>query len=178
MSPFLSILRRSLWLVLLAAIGGSIYAWWRDRSTATPPDTPQWPPLDGDSPATSSSPAGAPPARSAAVSGAATASATASRADAPKSTTATTATTTADRPAPSVVNALVDAPDARPAGSGQTWVEPEADGSCPDGYPIKANDNSGIFHIPGGRFYGRTKAERCYASADDATADGYRQAKS
>ncbi len=31
--------------------------------------------------------------------------------------------------------------------------------------------------MPGGRFYERTKAERCYQSADAALADGYRQAK-
>ena len=57
-------------------------------------------------------------------------------------------------------------------------LAPEDDGSCPVTHPIKANDNSGIFHVPGGRFYDRTKAERCYASADGAIADGYRQAKS
>jgi len=60
-------------------------------------------------------------------------------------------------------------PDAR-------WVPP-VDGNCPDGYPLKANDNSGIFHAPGGRFYARTVAERCYANAEDAIADGYRPAK-
>lgn len=56
------------------------------------------------------------------------------------------------------------------------WVAP-VDGGCPEGYPVKANDNSGIFHVPGGRFYQRTVPERCYATADDALADGYRQAK-
>jgi hypothetical protein len=59
---------------------------------------------------------------------------------------------------------------------GRTWVEP-IDGACPDGYPIKANDNSGIYHVPGGRFYARTAPERCYASTEDAEADGYRAAK-
>ena len=54
---------------------------------------------------------------------------------------------------------------------------PPVDGACPDGYPIKANDNSGIFHVPGGRFYERTVPERCYADAADAEADGYRRAK-
>ncbi len=54
---------------------------------------------------------------------------------------------------------------------------PPVDGQCPDGYPIKANDNSGIFHVPGGRFYERTVPERCYADAHDAEADGYRRAK-
>ena len=56
------------------------------------------------------------------------------------------------------------------------WVVP-VNGDCPDGYPVKANDNSGIYHVPGGRFYDRTVAERCYANADDALADGYRPAK-
>jgi hypothetical protein len=54
---------------------------------------------------------------------------------------------------------------------------PPVDGGCPAGYPLKANNNSGIFHVPGGRFYDRTVAERCYANAEDAIADGYRQAK-
>lgn len=58
-----------------------------------------------------------------------------------------------------------------------TWVEP-VDGTCPLSHPVKANDNSGIFHVPGGRFYDRTKAERCYATPDAATSDGYRAAKS
>jgi hypothetical protein len=56
------------------------------------------------------------------------------------------------------------------------WVPP-IDGGCPDGYPIKANDNSGIFHVPGGRFYDRTVPERCYATIESALADGYRPAK-
>ncbi len=58
----------------------------------------------------------------------------------------------------------------------RAWVEP-IDGACPDGYPIKANDNSGIYHVPGGRFYERTAPERCYATAEGAEADGYRAAK-
>ena len=57
-----------------------------------------------------------------------------------------------------------------------TWVLP-IDGACPPGYPIKANDRSRIYHVPGGRSYERTVAERCYANTDDAAADGYRAAK-
>ena len=68
----------------------------------------------------------------------------------------------------------VAATDAEPAG--QRW-KPPVNGDCPDGYPLKANDNSRIFHSPGGRFYARTVAERCYANADDAIADGYHPAK-
>jgi hypothetical protein len=56
------------------------------------------------------------------------------------------------------------------------WVKPD-DGECPAGYPIKVNADSGIYHVPGGRFYSRTAADRCYATAEDATADGYRPAK-
>ena len=56
------------------------------------------------------------------------------------------------------------------------WVAPR-DGECPKGYPVKANDNSGIYHVPGGRFYARTVPERCYANPADAIADGYRPAK-
>lgn len=63
-----------------------------------------------------------------------------------------------------------------PPNTVRAWVEP-TDGTCPATHPIKLNENSGIFHVPDGRFYDRTKADRCYASADDAMADGYRQAK-
>ena len=84
---------------------------------------------------------------------------------------ATTATTKTG------ANALVDSPDGRSDAATGSRLAPKADGSCPDSHLIKANDNSGIFHVPGGRFYDRTKAERCYASAADAVADGYRPAK-
>jgi hypothetical protein len=57
-----------------------------------------------------------------------------------------------------------------------TWLAP-VDGECPAGYPIKANDSSHIFHVPGGRFYARTIPERCYADPADAERDGYRRAK-
>jgi hypothetical protein len=143
MASLLTVLRRILWLVALAAAGGLVYGWWRDRSTPAPAEPPAWPPLE---------PEGAP-------------------------TTGTERP--ADGPAPaSIVNALVDTPDARSgAGDGARWVEPNEDGSCPEGFPIKANDNSGIFHVPGGRFYDRTKPERCYADPDAAVADGYRRSK-
>jgi hypothetical protein len=63
--------------------------------------------------------------------------------------------------------AVVDAP---------SWVPP-VDGRCPDDYPVKTNANSGIFHVPGGRFYERTIPERCYATSAHAERDGYRAAK-
>ena len=73
-------------------------------------------------------------------------------------------------------NAPAAAPFADVAATAARWVAP-VDGACPPGYPVKANDNSGIYHLPGGRFYARTVPERCYAAAEDAEADGYRRAK-
>ena len=57
-----------------------------------------------------------------------------------------------------------------------TWVEP-VDGACPTSHPVKTNAASGIFHVPGGRFYDRTKPERCYSTPEAAAADGYRPSK-
>lgn len=110
MTLFVAMVRRSLWVVLIAAAGGAAYAWWRDRSDVDALDPPEWPPLDV------------------------------------------------------------------PAEAG-AWVDALDDGSCPISHPIKANDKSSIFHVPGGRFYDRTKPERCYADTEGAVADGYRQAK-
>jgi hypothetical protein len=58
----------------------------------------------------------------------------------------------------------------------EPWVPP-VDGECPDGYPVKVNESSGIYHVPGGRFYDRASPQRCYATAEQAEADGYRRAK-
>ena len=55
--------------------------------------------------------------------------------------------------------------------------EPDEDGNGPDTHPIKGNDQSKIFHVPGGMSYERTKAERCYCDEASAEADGYRKAK-
>lgn len=73
-------------------------------------------------------------------------------------------------PAPAVTP-LRPADNVRPR-----WVAP-VDGVPPAGYPLKANESSHIFHAPGGRFYDRTRADRCYADPADAIADGYRAAK-
>ena len=125
MNLLVTSVRRLLWLVLLSAVGGATYAYWRDRKQVDDLAPAQWPPLD--------TPAPAPEATPAPASG---------------------------------------------SEGGGTWVAPLDDGSCPVGHPIKANDKSGIFHVPDGRFYERTKAERCYTSAEAAAADGYRQSKS
>jgi len=61
--------------------------------------------------------------------------------------------------------------DAAPA-----WV-PSEGGACPATHPVKVKGSSGIYHLPGGQFYERTRAERCYVDAAAAEADGYRAAK-
>ena len=47
------------------------------------------------------------------------------------------------------------------------WVDAD-DGACPASHPVKAKLASGIFHVPGGANYARTRADRCYALAAEA----------
>ena len=68
------------------------------------------------------------------------------------------------------------APEAAPA-AGDAGPVRGADSVCPDSHPVKANDNSGIYHMPGQQHYGKTNARNCYASAAAAQADGYRAAQ-
>jgi hypothetical protein len=58
------------------------------------------------------------------------------------------------------------------------WVAAGEGLEPPAGFPVKVKVSSGIFHVPGGRFYDRTNADRFYATADAAEADGYRRSKS
>lgn len=81
-----------------------------------------------------------------------------------------------DMAAGGVVTDGVSSTDEPATDDSGTWVEP-VDGHCPLSHPIKANENSHIYHSPGGRFYARTRAERCYANPADAEAGGYRAAK-
>jgi hypothetical protein len=56
------------------------------------------------------------------------------------------------------------------------WVEP-VDGACPDSHPVKGKVASGIYHVPGGLNYARTRPDRCYVDAAAAESDGLRAAK-
>lgn len=49
---------------------------------------------------------------------------------------------------------------------------------CAEGYPIKGNASSKIFHAPGQSSYERTIPELCFATEEDAIAAGYRASKS
>ena len=160
-------LRRLFWLALLGGGGYATWSWWQ-RSHEEVPAAPEWPPLDPDAGAGSN---GSSP-------GATTADVTASDvAPSESSATIAEAVPTAEPPAGAAgtVSGFAELPADEPETDAR-WVGP-VDGGCPAGYPIKANDKSGIYHLPGGRFYERTVPERCYARAEDAEADGYRAAK-
>lgn len=48
-------------------------------------------------------------------------------------------------------------------------------GNCPAGYPVKANPDSMIYHVPGGGSYNQTRNARvqCFATTGGAAAAGY-----
>jgi len=47
------------------------------------------------------------------------------------------------------------------------------DGGQPDGFAIKGNEDSMLYHLPGSAFYDRTEAEVWFATAQDAEAAGF-----
>jgi len=81
------------------------------------------------------------------------------------------------------------ASDEAPAEGADIVVEPEAsdethpygEGSHapidgdeqPEGYPVKGNADSNLYHLPGTRFYDATVAEVWFATAEDAEAAGF-----
>ena len=162
----LTLARRLFWLAVLGGVGYAVYTAWQRRNEPVPNGPAEWPPLDDASAApvatASAAPAddvAAPPANSTGAPlpdlGAGT------RATAPLPDLGDRARLPAEGPGDSVDAA---------------WVDP-TDGVCPVDFPIKGNANSGIYHVPGGRFYDRTVPQRCYATEDAAVADGYRRAK-
>ena len=75
------------------------------------------------------------------------------------------------------VRAIEVVPDLQPEPAvSAAWADP-IDGECPDGFPVKVNERSGIFHVPGGLSYDRTRPTRCYATPEGAEADGFRRAR-
>jgi large subunit ribosomal protein L17 len=59
-----------------------------------------------------------------------------------------------------------------PAGA----VAANADGSAPEGYTVKGNADSGLYHVPGSQWYDATEAEFWFKSAADAEAAGFKPA--
>ena len=61
-------------------------------------------------------------------------------------------------------------------------VTPERGWRCPPGHPIKANFHTYstercIYYVPGGTGYPESRSDRCYASEDEARADGCRRSQ-
>ena len=73
------------------------------------------------------------------------------------------------------VAALVDSDQIAPAVAElpQGAAAANEDGSAPEGYDIKGNADSGLYHVPGSSFYNRTVAEFWFATAHDAEAAGF-----
>jgi len=63
------------------------------------------------------------------------------------------------------------AADEAPYGPGSH--APLEDDEQPEGFPIKGNADSMLFHLPGSRFYNQTKAEVWFATEADAEAAGF-----
>lgn len=55
-------------------------------------------------------------------------------------------------------------------------TSPDSAWNCPSWAPIKGNQ-SGIFHVPGGRYYDKTSPEECFSTSAAAIAAGYRAPK-
>lgn len=56
-------------------------------------------------------------------------------------------------------------------------TDPVSEWNCPSWAPIKGNANSGIYHVPSGAFYDRTKPEECFRTESAARSAGYRKSK-
>jgi large subunit ribosomal protein L4 len=81
---------------------------------------------------------------------------------------------TADEPAAeaaAVADEAEPAADEAPYGPGSH--APLEDDEQPEGFPIKGNADSMLYHLPGSRFYNQTKAEVWFATEADAEAAGF-----
>jgi micrococcal nuclease len=62
-------------------------------------------------------------------------------------------------------------------GAGGGAVPPISEDDCPSNAPIKGNQSSGIYHMPGDSYYDVTDPEECFASEAAAQTAGYRAAE-
>jgi H+-translocating NAD(P) transhydrogenase subunit alpha len=62
-------------------------------------------------------------------------------------------------------------------GEGTDWVAGDGTQDVPDGFPIKGNANSGLYHPKESHSYENTRAEIYFASAEAAESHGYRLPK-
>lgn len=60
---------------------------------------------------------------------------------------------------------------------GAGFVRVQGMSVCPDGFPIKGNANSGIYHLPTDHSYRATIPEICFSTEEAALENGFRAAK-
>jgi large subunit ribosomal protein L4 len=78
--------------------------------------------------------------------------------------------------APEVVEAAAPVDEAAGVPEPAEWagsVKAPADGEQPEGYDIKGNAGSMLYHVPGSSFYSRTKAEIWFDTEENAQAAGF-----
>lgn len=68
-------------------------------------------------------------------------------------------------------------PKPAPAPTPAPHYQKSTSGNCSPQFPIKGNKNSGIYHVPGQRYYNSTRAEECFATEAAAKNAGYRKAR-
>jgi large subunit ribosomal protein L17 len=78
--------------------------------------------------------------------------------------------TTADEATTAPAEESASTEDA-PYGAGSHAALP--DGGEPEGFPVKGNDSSKLYHLPGTSHYDRTVAEVWFVDADAAEAAGF-----
>lgn len=76
---------------------------------------------------------------------------------------------------------LVTGSSAQPPPEGRAGAPPSGPWTCPASHPIKGNlttrTGECIYHVRGGAFYHKTKPEQCFATEDEARADGCRRSR-
>jgi large subunit ribosomal protein L17 len=102
---------------------------------------------------------------------AAIAAATAADEDAPLDEGTTSSTETG-----SVEDAAAEFPPLE-VESGEGWVKGDGENNVPDGFPIKGNADSMIYHPEESRFYDNTVAEFYFATPEVAESFGFRAPK-
>ncbi|GAA5122332.1 hypothetical protein GCM10025762_44420 [Haloechinothrix salitolerans] len=90
-------------------------------------------------------------------------------AEAPKSVE----TQEAEAPASAEATEATESTESTEAPFGEGSHAPLEDGSQPEGFPIKGNASSKLYHVPGSSHYERTTAEVWFASEEAAEAAGF-----
>ncbi|OLF16431.1 50S ribosomal protein L17, sunset domain variant [Actinophytocola xanthii] len=98
------------------------------------------------------------------------------KADKPAESSAVDEETTTPATASDVEVEESESDDEHPYGAGSHAAL--EDGSEPEGFPIKGNANSMLYHVPGSQFYDRTVAEVWFKTEEDAESAGFSLPKS